>query len=246
MNGLRYDWPLYDWDRQNDPDHWVRGPGDYSALIRENNIEQEVNKGNVDEVFIWGFPGDGFAESAMAGRNAFFINGGPIQGVSTKPFVLMGFNYERGLAEAAESYAHRTENMMTKVYGSWQRGVEGNDWERFTLLDRDLPGHGGIGDAHNAFNAEPGTDYNRSSRTLASTSAADWYNFPNMTGARTMENCFAWVCCSALPPRGCDDGYNYLKWWYDHMPHAKGTKDGVLNNWWYYIIDPSTVLGLRT
>jgi hypothetical protein len=91
----------------------------------------------------------------------------------------------------------------------------------------DNPGRGGIGNAHNAFNAEPGTDYNRSSEQMASTSADDWYNFPNMTGARTMKNCEAWGC----------DGYGYLKWWYDHMPHVGGLKNGLLNNWWRYIVD---------
>jgi hypothetical protein len=75
-----------------------------------------------------------------------------------------------------------------------------------------------------------------------STSADDWYNFPNMTGARTTKNCSAWGCC----PVTCDSAYQYLKWWYDHMPHVTGAKSGVLNNWWYYILDPSTVLGFRT
>ena len=88
----------------------------------------------------------------------------------------------------------------------------------------------GPGDYHaiNAFNAEPDTDYNRSSTWMASTSADDWYNFPNMTGSRTDNNCEAWGC----------DGYGYLKWWYDHMPHVAGVKNGLLNNWWRYVIDP--------
>jgi fibro-slime domain-containing protein len=250
-NGRRYTEDQYFKDYYNNYSYTL-GPGDYSALIRDNNVEQEVNQGNVDEVFIWGFPGDGYWESAMAGTNAFWINGGPIQGVSSKPFILMGFNYERGLAEAAESYGHRVEFMMEKVYGRW-KDVEGNDWERFALLDRDVPGRGGIGNAHNAFNAECPAGgacdrwdgYSRSSRKWVSTSADDWYNFPNMTGARTAKNCFSWGCNRL----GNDDAYSYLKWWYDHMPHARGAKAGDgenwLNNWWYYILDPSTVIGYR-
>jgi Tol biopolymer transport system component len=247
-NGQRYTDDLYLWDYNNDRDHWLLGDGDYSALIKANNIAQEVQRGNVDEVFIWGYPGDGFAESTMAGRNAFYINGDPITDVPTNPFVLMGFNYERGLAEAAESYGHRVEFMMERVYGRWNP-IEGNDWERFTVLDRDLPGRGGIGNAHNAFNAppcasrcDPRAGYDRDSQRTVSTSADDWYNFPNMTGARTTKNCSAWGCC----PVTCDSAYQYLKWWYDHMPHVTGTKSGVLNDWWYYILDPSTVLGFRT
>jgi Tol biopolymer transport system component len=246
-NGSSYTDDLYLWDYHNDPDHWLLGDGDYSALIRTFKITQAVQQGDVDEVFIWGYPGDGFAESAMAGTNAFDINGDPITDVPTNPFVFMGFNYERGVAEAAESYGHRVEFMMEKVYQLWN--PEDNDWERFTTLDRDRPGRGGLGNAHNAFNAKPcaspcdpwdGRD--RDSPRQVSTSAKDWYNFPNMTGERATANCSEWGCC----PDPCDNAYKYLKWWYHHMAHVRGTKSGVLNNWWYYIVDPSTVLGFRT
>lgn len=226
LNGRRYDDALY--LQETASGNWTLGSGDYNAIIRDNQIEQKVNDGKVDEVFLWGGPGFGWWESAMAGNGAYWINGGPISGVNSKAFVLMGLNYERGLAEAAESYGHRVESIIRRVYGSWE-GLETHDWNKFTLLDMSLPGRGGIGNAHNAFNADPGTDYNRSSLRMASTSADDWYNFPNMTGARTDKNCTAWNC----------DAYQYLKWWYDHMPFMQGKKAGILNNWWRYIADPN-------
>ncbi len=207
---------------------WTLGDGDYLAIIASNQIESKVNGGEIDEVFLWGFPGAGWAESRMAGNGGYWVNSLPLGGVSTKGFILMGFNYERGVAEALESYGHRAESILRRVYDSWE-AVESHDWNRFTLLDRDVPGRGGIGNAHNAFNAEEGTDYNRTSMRTVSTSADDWYNFPTVTGARTNLNCEAW---------GCDDR-GYLKWWYDHMPHAAGTKDGILNNWWRYLVDPN-------
>jgi len=225
LNGQRYTEELY--LEETAAHNWTLGPGDYHAIIADNRIPAKVNAGRVDEVWLWGAPGFGWWESAMAGNGAYWVNGGPISGVDSKAFILMGFNYERGMAEALESYGHRTESILRRIYGSWE-AAETHDWNRFTLLDRDLPGRGGVGNAHNAFNAEPDTDYNRSSTRMASTSADDWYNFPNMTGSRTDSNCEAWGC----------DGYGYLKWWYDHMPHVTGVKDGLLNNWWRYVIDP--------
>lgn len=209
-----------------DPTYSGLGNGDYNAIIAENQIAQEVNSGNVDEVFLWGAPGFGWWESAMAGNGAFWINGGPIYGVNSKAFVLMGLNYERGVAEALESYGHRTESIMRKVYGSWVAGAQSNNWEKFAEQDQNSPGNGGLGNAHNAFNAEPGTDYNRTSTRTLLTSADDWYNFPNMTGAKTNKNCTAWGCSAA----------GYLLWWYDHMPHFSGQVNGISNNWWEYIV----------
>lgn len=207
---------------------WTLGPGDYAAIVRDNKLAEKVNAGEVDEVFLWGFPGAGWFESVMVGNGAFWINGTPVPGFDTKPFAMMGLNYERGYAEAAESYGHRVESILKRVYGGWA-AAEDHDWNRFTLLDRDLAGRGGVGNAHNAFNAEPGTDYNRTSTRALSTSADDWYAFPAMTGKRTTQSCNAWGCSS----------YGYLKWWYSHMPHAAGFKNGVLNNWWRYILDVS-------
>jgi hypothetical protein len=239
-NGNRYTDELYlsEWNARsftvcpgpgltNPPQPYV----DYNAIISDNGVVTEVANGNVDEVFVWAFPGSGFYESVMAGDGAYWINGTPVTGVGGRPFVVMGLNYERGLAEAAESYGHRVESMLSKKYGRWQP-IEGNDWERFTLLDRDVAGRGGIGNAHNAFNAEPGTDYNRTSTRSLSTSADDWNNFPAMTGVRTAKNCTAWAC----------DAYGYLEWWYDHMPHVEGATSGILNNWWTYIVRPDRVL----
>ncbi len=224
LNGQRYTDELY--LEETAAHNWTLGPGDWQAIIADNGIAGKVNSGRVDEVWLWGAPGFGWPESAMAGNGAYWINGGPISGVDSKAFVLMGFNYERGMAEALEAYGHRTESILRRIYGSWE-AAETHDWNRFTLLDRDVAGRGGLGNAHNAFNAEPGTDYNRSSTRMASTSAEDWYYFPNMTGSRNDNNCEAWGC----------DGYGYLKWWYDHMPHVAGVKNGLLNNWWRYIVD---------
>ncbi|KKU90972.1 MAG: hypothetical protein UY21_C0014G0003 [Microgenomates group bacterium GW2011_GWA1_48_10] len=200
---------------------------DYVKIVKDNHLDEKIRRGEIDEVWLWGYPGTPGYESVMMGDGAYWINGGPISGIDTKAFIMMGFTYDRYLSEALESYGHRTESIMRRIYGSWE-AKNTHDWNKFTLLDRGIPGFGGIGNAHNAFNAEPGTDYNRSSLRMLPTSADDWYNFPNMTGARTQKNCTAWNC----------NGYEYLKWWYDHMPHVGGLKNDILNNWWRYIVIP--------
>ena len=46
----------------------------------------------------------------MAGKGAFYINGGPIgydKIPSQRPFVIMGFNYERGVAEMLHDLPRR-------------------------------------------------------------------------------------------------------------------------------------------
>jgi alpha-tubulin suppressor-like RCC1 family protein len=236
---------LRDWSPQNGGQYtyqtwledypWTRNtcrfsyPAPYETIISENNLAQRVQAGEIDEVWMWGYPCGNWYESRMTGSGAYEVNAPPLTSVSGRPFILMGYNFERGLAEAAESYGHRAESIVRRVYGfdSWQPN-EAHDWNKFTLLDRDVPGRGGIGNAHNAFNAEPDSDYNRTSLRTVSTSADDWANFPNLTGARRDANCTEWNC----------DGYQYLLWWYSHMPHMVGSTSGVLNDWWQYILRP--------
>jgi hypothetical protein len=235
LNGMRFDDATYvqGYSNGNLPDY---GGGDYLAIITDNDIERKVNEGLVDEVWLWGAPGFSWWESTLAGNGAFIMNGGPIYGVDSKLFSLMGYNYERGMSEALEDWAHRTESLIRRIYGSWNDNLYSHDWNRFTILDYRLPGYGGIGNAHNAFNKrapvynEDGYDifdYDRSNEAYADTTADDWYNFPDLTGAKTSKNCLTWGC----------DGYGYFKWWYDHIPHVPGLKTGMLNNWWRYTTD---------
>jgi hypothetical protein len=199
----------------------------YSLILDKYNVCEKLNKGLIDELWLWGGPWFGFYESRLAGPGAFWYNSPPLLNTSCNRLLpIMGFNYERGMAEALEAYAHRVESVMTKVYGSWEP-KETHAWNKFTLLDRDLPGRGGVGNAHNAVNASPGTDYNRSDKRYVYSNADDWYNYPNMTDKRRLLNCEEWSC----------DDYEYLKWWYKHIPKAEGFTDGILNNWWRYIVD---------
>src|SRR5690554_7474454 len=78
------------------------------------------DNGEIHEVWVWTFPYGGMWESHMMGEGAFWINSQPNENPSCKELLsIMGLNYERDLACALESYGHRFESTMMKVYGWW-------------------------------------------------------------------------------------------------------------------------------
>ena|SRR5438105_1937365 len=92
---------------------------DYKAFIRDFNLEKRVARGEIDEVWVQAMPYSGMWESTMAGRGAYECNSDPVPDVDCpRIFVIMGFNYERGVGEMLEDYGHRTESIMRHVYGS--------------------------------------------------------------------------------------------------------------------------------
>jgi hypothetical protein len=60
----------------------------------------------------------------------------------------------------------------------------------------------------------------------------DWYGYPDLRGYARMVTCQDW---------GCGDGRGHHRWWLSHIPRTEGETDGVLNNWWRYILDPNMV-----
>jgi hypothetical protein len=91
----------------------------YKAFMSKYNLIERRMRGDFDEVHVYGGPFMGFHESQMVGSDAFYCNSGPIY-APCKNFVIMGWNYERGVSEALEAYGHRTEFIMQHFYPeSW-------------------------------------------------------------------------------------------------------------------------------
>jgi hypothetical protein len=199
---------------------------DYQTIIAEFGLVGRVDRGEIDEVWIWGFPYAGLWESTMAGPRAYFCNSPPVENVpSSRIFVLMGFNYERGVGEMLENFGHRSESILTHVYGSWEPKAT-HAWNRFTLLDRDAPGQAGVGNLHFAPNSRQ--DYEWGSYTQVLSDCDDWLNYPDLTGARRLVDCRDW---------GYGEIRAHHRWWLSHLPKAAGRREGLLNNWWAYIAD---------
>ena len=205
---------------------------DYKRFVTNYGIEQRIQSGEIDEVWLYTMPFVGTWESTMAGDGGYWCNSTPVAGVpSTRLFVIMGLNYERGVAEAIHSYGHRAESIMVHSYGTWLANTN-NAWNTFTLYHQQLPNQGHVGNIHFPVNGQSDYDY---TNTIAVPSYHQrWLTYPNLgNGAAEMVNVATWS------PTGVDPHRDYLNWWYRHLPHVSGRgPDHFMNNWWRYIADP--------
>ena len=201
---------------------------DYVHIIDQFNLDDRVRSGAVDEVVVWGAPYFGYYESQMAGVAAYWCNSPGIPRPGTPKYVIMGLNYERGVAEAIHSFGHRSESILSHVYGSWNSGTNVQHlWDKFTRYDKDAPGMAACGNVH--FPPNAAADYDYANTTQVNSSADDWLlHYPNFPGTTRKFSAAEWNF----------DQRMYLKWWFRHMPHFPGrNSDGKLNNWWCYIVD---------
>jgi hypothetical protein len=204
---------------------------DYAGLLARFNILQRVAQKEIEEVWVFSFPYAGFAESIMAGVGAFFCNEKPLAGTSQCPrrFVIMGFSYERGIGEMHESFGHRAESIMERVYSKTTGAA--HLWQKFTRYDKANPGLSECGNIHFAPNSD--RDYDWGNTRMVDSRCDDWYNFPNFKNAVRKVNCTEW---------GNGEIRAHHKWWLKHFPKVGGLQtSGVSNNWWQYIIDPNKV-----
>lgn len=203
---------------------------DYPRLLARFGAVERVADDRTDEVWLMGFPYAGYYESIMGGPGAFWCNAPPLENVGDpgRRFVVMGFNYERGVGEMLESYGHRAESIMTQVYRPLPD--EADLWERFTRYEQRNPGRAEVGNIHFAPNSV--RDYDWGNPHPVFSGCDDWYEFPQLTGTQRMVNCDEW---------GGGDIRLHHRWWYEHLPHVAGSTDGVSHNWWSYIVDPNLV-----
>ncbi|MDQ3018013.1 MAG: hypothetical protein M3R25_14975, partial [Bacteroidota bacterium] len=132
---------------------------DYNALLANHDFCALSNQHEIDEVWVYSMPFTGMYESRLTGDGAFWYNSPPLEGndcIDQLP--VMGFNYERGLAEAMHSFGHRVESAITHTFGRWDyTAVAKNDWELFSSYDLVDPGKSHCGNIHFPPNAR--SDY---------------------------------------------------------------------------------------
>ncbi len=202
---------------------------DYGRLIGEFQMVEKVNAGVVDEVWLMGFPYAGYYESHMVGKDAFWCNSPPLEnGRCQRKFIIMGFNFERGVGEMLENLGHRAESIMSHVYRK-QRGNK-NLWEQFIRYDKTAPGQAQCGNVHFAPNST--RDYDWGNRRTVCSNCDAWLTFPDLTNNVREVNCSEW---------GNGDIREHHLWWLRHFPHGNGRTHGISHNWWEYIIDPNRV-----
>jgi len=200
--------------------------GDYRKIIRDFDIAARVERREIDEVWMFGAPGFGWYESTMAGEGAYYCNSDPLSGVTcSRRFVIMGFNYERGVDCMLEDLGHRTESILWHIYGTWEPN-EANAWSRFTLYDKVAPGRAQCGNVHFAPNSD--ADYDWGNKKVVESYCDDWYSYPDLPGKKRTVDSREW---------GGGDMRLHHMWWLRHLPRAAGTTDGKLNDWWKYIMN---------
>jgi hypothetical protein len=203
---------------------------DYHSLVSQFAMLERVRRGEIDEVWLFGFPYGGYYESHMAGPGPIWCNSPPLLGTerSGRRFVIMGFNYERGVGEMLESFGHRAESLLAAAFSN-TRG-EANLWERFTRYDQSHPGRAEVGTIHCAPNSE--RDYDWGNRRVVPSRCDSWYNFPDLSGEARAMNCEEW---------GGGDIRRHHQWWFSHMPHGAGEAHGIAHNWWQVVMNPERV-----
>lgn len=227
LDGFRYTAESFDqaWQTQrfHQPD-----AVDYLALVRQFRLIERVDRGEIDEVWLLGFPYCGYYESIMCGPGAFWCNAPPLKGTerASRRFVIMGFNYERGVGEMLEDLGHRAESILSRVF----ERVQPNLWEKFTRYDLTHPGHAECGNVHFAPNSLK--DYDWGSPRPVLSRCDTWLNFPDLGGDPRVVTCAEW---------GKGDIREHHRWWMRRFPHVVGESGGVSWNWWEYVIDPNRV-----
>jgi len=203
---------------------------DYHHLMSELRLMDRINNREIDEAWLFAPPYAGFYESRMVGPGAFWCNSPPLEGYNraSRRFVIMGFNYERGIGEMLESFGHRAESIMSHVFRR-QRG-DANLWERFIRYDLATPGQAEVGNVHFAPNSTQ--DYDWGNRNIVLSHCDNWTNFPDLSGASRPVNSSEW---------GDGDTRLHHLWWLRHFPHVTGSSTSISHNWWEYIVDPERV-----
>lgn len=203
---------------------------DYEAVLARTDAIRRVQAGELDEVWVWGPPYAGLWESTMVGRGAYWCNSDPLDGLACRrPFIVMGFNYERGVGEMLESFGHRAESMLARAFGSWREwgGSEDHAWDRFTAYDAVAPGRAGCGNVHFAPNST--RDYEWGNPAPVWSTCDTWPDYPHAAERRREVDCREW---------GNGDIRAHHRWWLAHLPRSAGETHGLRNDWWSYLAAP--------
>jgi len=198
---------------------------DYQAQVRAFDLIGRYERGEFDEVWFFAFPYAGDYESTMVGRGAFWCNSPPVPNTErcAGRFVIMAFNYERGVDCMLENFSHRVESIMSHAFR--RHPPAQNLWERFIRYDKVAPGQSQCGNVHFAPNSQ--RDYDWGNRRPVTSFCDDWYSFPELPGRARTVDCAEW---------GGGDMRAHHIWWLRHLPHVLGETYGVSNNWWEYVL----------
>jgi len=233
LGGFRFSNATYDACLTAPPTDDCKALIDYGAVLnssfgaKSGSACDALKRGNVNEVWLWGGPWFGYLEWLL-------VAPGSLCPAVRKPFVVMGFSYERGEPEMLHDLGHRAEGLVQSGIGLtlWdrfdgQRSRYGQDFACPAQPDATHPevdpATAHAGNVHFPPNAYCHYQYDRDFAVMSD--ADDWANFPNLTGRRTLINSATWG--------GTQRGF--MIWWLGRFPRGEGSTQGVENDWWRYI-----------
>jgi hypothetical protein len=204
---------------------------DYNAMVDRYDFDTKRNNGDIHEIWVYSFPFSGMYESQLMGPNAFWYNSPPLDHLGLEKLLsVMGWNYERGVAEAIHSFGHRAESAIRHIYGRWDiHNPNPNNWELFTRIDKEIPGGAHIGNIHFPPNGQ--SDYDYGNTSYVDSYADNWKRYPILLDQKRSVNRDEWEAVNSNYQLG------FMRWWHNHLPRYTGVTDTILNNWWHYIVD---------
>jgi hypothetical protein len=216
---------------------------DYRECVKYYHFDERRNSGEIDEVWVFSAPYLGMYESQLMGPNAFWWNSPPIKDGTalTKLLSVMGLNYERGVDQAFHSFGHRSESAIRNIYSEVQgkpwapTSANPTPWDLFTRIDKDMPERAHVGNIHYPPNGD--RDYDYGNTKYVRSYAENWYRYPYLFDQNSAVSVQTWYYSQVDPLAEGNDHLGYLRWWYGHLPRYTGSTDGILNNWWHYILD---------
>ena len=218
----------------------------YYKILSSNDVGHWVEKEGVKEVWIWGYHGGviDLWESNMAGpwgdisNSSRDLNDLP---VLSKTYTVYHYNYQRGIAEAAENHMHQIEHVLNFVDG--RDSTPEDEWDGLLFWGRWVGSDKshrivdpGCGWSHIPYNGEK--DYDWTNRRFVDTDCEDWE--PHGGGGRRSYNCERWGC-TAL---------GWFVYWMQNIPgqgNALTYNGKSLTNWWIFIgnFDGAMARGLK-
>ncbi len=232
---------------------------DYAQILIDNQSCEKRNLGEIDEVWIWddGAGAPHGLEWLIVGRGAWSENNPGIHfndRIScTRPLPIMNFNYRVPIASAFHSFGHRVELALSSVFGyelldgywgpyfgifSTQEGL--NLFSDFGIIDKSLSTRARCGNVHFPPNANFDSDYgNYTTVQSACNSFCNFQNLANPLFESVNQSTWLGEFNSNLLSTS---ELGYQTWWLQHLPKAAGKTNGILNNWWKYVVDYENAL----
>ncbi|MBI2612171.1 hypothetical protein HYW54_05530 [Candidatus Gottesmanbacteria bacterium] len=203
----------------------------WQKILNDHGLCDRIANEKIDQIWIWGDPrpekkpGPGL-EYAISSK---YFRGGVITADYAYPpfcsgkrsFIMFGFDYTRGIAEALESYSHYLEGLFANIQGSqvfWQQYVGNHDTPPL-LSER-------CGSAHNPPNSPKGYEYIYHNQASVNSFCEDWH--PDGSGTKKTFNCDEWKC----------DKKEFHLWWMNNMPNKDNTltyQNKKMPNWWDFV-----------